>query len=157
MDIESHDKKSKSSRLAHIIQKKTSYLKLFQAYVQVGTAALGIITIIEAMKFADLERNQVVVLFKSLEEASLGTYMVGRRTQPTRFKLNISDRLVTRGIQKALATNEQINAGSNIGSGMILHSHALRPDTIIEVRLPIDFTQKDAQRLKSWIDTIPFN
>ena len=97
--------------------------------------------------------------FKKLDNRSLGKYKVGRRNKPTRVELlfDIDDfqnavelqgsKSLEAGL-KALKEQKKLEA--------VVHSYLLRPDFKVEIALPQDFSFRDNDRLKSWLDTIPF-
>jgi hypothetical protein len=96
-------------------------------------------------------RSEVVQVFKLLQAADYGAFIVGRRTYPSRFEW-----------AKALAEGasgsapDAVGAENADGNNSLVHQFRLRPDYVVNVRLPKDLTTTEAARLSEYIKTLPF-
>jgi hypothetical protein len=110
----------------------------------------------------DIGRYYIVDAFKKIAELELGDYIVGRRGQPTRLRWMMpmleANQLAHGEISSStteITSNEkkpQMTEQPNI----ISHSFNLRPNFIVELKLPQDFNEKEAVRLSEFIRTLPF-
>lgn len=99
---------------------------------------------------SDIERWELVEFFKSLEEKGYGNYIVGRRGWSTRIEWSEKAR--------RLSAEELDNSqrGRSIAE-VIDHKFNLRPGFEVFLSLPEDLTSKEAERLSSFVKTLPFN
>lgn len=139
-----------------------------------------------------IARQDIVNLFKSLEELGVGDFKIGRRTQKTRFMSKISLVNVGRAVvdvhktekvnqvnqeveqpqrepekaievaqetenNRSFATKEATTVNNEEIEKLLTHPFNLRPNLEISLNLPVDFTKAEAQRLSSFINTLPFN
>jgi len=156
-------KQTQTAQLAELLRSKPLYRDVFDMYVTIGSGRQ--ITIDEAIRDSGEERSQVIDFFKKCAEAGVGNYIIGRRTQPTRLELNMSDSQIKEAVKASKAmpgvtisipsesTTDKFAEQDNV----IKHTHLLRAGQKISIELPADFNSKDAERLKAWIDTIPFD
>jgi hypothetical protein len=118
-------------------------------------------------------RRDVVALARSLDEIGCGKFIEGRRGARSRIQWHYSLRglgLVATGTKDAvedvdeeLVADEGDRAGgedSGIapegGGEGIRHQFTLRPDVRVEFLLPKDLTSREAERLSSFIQSLPF-
>ena len=153
---------SKTIALTKLLRAQPLYRDVFDVHLMLGTN--DEISIDDAIAYSHEERPQVIDFFKKCDSEGIGKYWIGRRSQPTRLKLLISKKALKEAIKaskgmpgmpigefekpKQLIVNDKLDR--------VTHQHLLRAGDKITIELPSDFNRKDAQRLKSWIDTIPF-
>ena len=100
-------------------------------------------------------------LARELEEIGCGEVVLGRRQHKTRIVWEYSLRSMgnaAKGATKNLAssTEEQEDEAISV-QGMIDHSFAVRPGYTVSFSLPTDVTAKEAERLATFIRSIPFS
>ena len=105
-----------------------------------------------------LERGEAVSLLRRLEDYGVGKFITGRRGWTTRLEITTNENECKKIIHEA----KQLKSGlSNSFSEAETHSlevsYHLRPDFLLSMRVPSDFSNSDAERLKRWIDTLPFD
>lgn len=112
-------------------------------------------------------RREAMDLAKSLDKLGCGEFLVGRRGAKSRIKWQFSlrsmgdvakggaDQLtkVTVEDQEDLESTEPHKVG---GNGDIQHSYQLRSDCRLALSLPRDLTKKEAERLATFIQSLPF-
>jgi hypothetical protein len=96
-------------------------------------------------------RSEIVQVFKLLQAAEYGAFIVGRRTYPSRFEWAKALAEVAPGPVSEPHSSEK---GSDNAS--LDHQFRLRPDYVVNVRLPKDLTPTEAARLSEYIKTLPF-
>ena len=105
-----------------------------------------------------LSRGELIRVLRLLEELGCGRFVPGRRGHKSRFEWEAS--LVSVG-QVAAGEAEEFedapeDTGINDEVDLIGHSFQLRRDLPVEIELPADLTASEADRLASFIKTIPF-
>jgi hypothetical protein len=109
---------------------------------------------------AEISRGGLIEVFRNLEAAGCGTFVVGRRGQPSRFAWQVG--LVSVG-QAAAGKGEHIEdiSGDAVeeetGEQTLEHRFQLRPDQQVRLELPRDLTSREASRLADFIRTLPFD
>jgi hypothetical protein len=108
-------------------------------------------------------RRDVVVFLKELGQAGCGSFVIGRRGQPSRFEWTvqmISVAKAAKGEQLSVElldiTNEKPLEEEDVQIGMLRHPYRLRPDMTVTLDLPDNLTAKEALRLAEFIKTLPF-
>jgi hypothetical protein len=111
----------------------------------------------------DVPRADIIELFKALEEAKCGAFVVGRKGHPTRFEWSASLVSVGRaatgevGEIEALSEAEEEELEDDAASAeLISHRFVLRPDFEVQLQLPSDLTAVEASRLSEFVRTLPF-
>lgn len=127
-------------------------------------------------RLEDLIRNEggnpsrvdIVSLFKGLQEANCGRFIVGRRGAPSRFEWSVSLRSVGLAATSASECVSQIDAdadeedadhelGDDGDDVSITHAFVLRPKYRVKLTLPADMTTREAIRLADFLRTLPFD
>lgn len=130
-----------------------------------------------------ITRQDIIQLFKDLEKLGLGDFKVGRRTQKTRFesknslasigKAVIEDNQALVDHQQKPELDKEVNQNQkniyfrdSIGEDslgnqnrlneLLKHSFRLRSDLIVNLELPADLTNSEAERLSNFIKILPF-
>ena len=127
-----------------------------------------------AAVLADASHSEILALFRKFDSIGAGEFKAGRRGSKTRIEWKYSVQSLgaaAKGVATKLEdveTNEledeeeeMLEAGSlEIDAGadnLIYHSFQLRPDLQIIFRLPVDLTNKEAERISGFIKQIPFD
>lgn len=111
-------------------------------------------------------RRLGIEFFKELDKLDLGEFRIGRRGKPTRFNWSVPMVEVGQAVvPNEIASGEiESNDDSWIDQGEIkvessvrplAHKYILRPSFAVVFDLPIDLTTKEAERLASFIRTLP--
>jgi hypothetical protein len=119
--------------------------------------------IISRLKDSELPRWAAIKTFRKLQDLEYGVFKEGRRGHPSRFEWNTSSidvGKVARGENLRIARIEDDGDEENEehvkdASTLIPHSFYLRPDITVVLRLPPDLTQKEAERLSTFISSLP--
>lgn len=111
----------------------------------------------------EISRPDVIELFRGLEAAGCGEFVVGRHQHPSRFVWSVS--LVSVGqaaagksttVEAILPTEELEPASESRNGESVEHLFNLRADTRVRLSLPRDFTKTEANRLADFVRTLPF-
>jgi len=109
-----------------------------------------------------ISRNQIVQVFRELENLGCGTFRVGRRGFQSRFDWKVPMVKVGRmaaAADNAVETKKRAipNVGATDGDAPALeeHSFKLRRNIAVSIELPIDITAGEAERLAGFIKLIP--
>lgn len=125
-------------------------------------------TVLREGKFS---RREIVGALKKLEELQCGTFVIGRRGQPSRFEWAVEMIGLGRAAQGAQSDVEILDAAqaepvepeelteeeAEIPSGIVRHVYMIRPDFAVVLNLPEDLTTKESLRLAEFIKTLPFD
>lgn len=122
----------------------------------------AITTVEQAMEWTKGERREVVELFKQLEGATIGTFVIGRRGAQSRFEWSV--RLTDVGYAYAGEIEEVEPASQNdlqdetgLDEQLVEHEYRLRPELKVVLSLPSNLTKREAERLSSYIATLPYD
>jgi hypothetical protein len=115
-------------------------------------------------ELTDVSRGDIIEIFRMLESANCGRFVVGRRGHLSRFEW--SSNLIAVG--KA-AAGEPMSAEEMAGDDgdpvleeddderfTVSHHFRLRPDLEISLCLPPDLTTQEASRIADFVRTLPF-
>jgi len=129
---------------------------------------------------AKIARHEALALSRELQEIGIGKVIYGRRGAKTRIRWNYSLKSIGQSANisanslkridpdeleslPADETNESENNRSDLeaiknspNENFISHPMWLRPGVRIEIKLPSDLTEREADRLSNWIKSIPF-
>lgn len=110
----------------------------------------------------DISRRDIIELFKALEEARCGTFVVGRRGHPSRFEWAVGLTDVGRSAAGEQVKVEPITdsaAGDhdaeNDAEEMVEHRYRLRANMELCLEFPPDLTASEAGRIADFIRTLP--
>ncbi|SRR5579885_476930 len=106
----------------------------------------------------DITRADIIDVFKKLDELGFGRFVVGRRGASSRFKPKVSLPSLGKaaaGLGAIAAVAEDSNDAEDEAI-TISHQYRLRPTFVARIDLPADLTEKEAERLASFIRTLPF-
>lgn len=104
------------------------------------------------------DRSKVVDLFRNLQQLRCGTFVLGRHTHKSRFVWGVSMISVGRAATGEISEIEDINEPDEeeIESEFLIHTYHLRADLHIDINLPVDLTQREAERLAMFLKSLPF-
>lgn len=113
----------------------------------------------------EVSRRDVIELFKVLQEARCGRFVIGRRGQPSRFEWTVGLTDVGRVAAGEQVKVEKITAAETAdfdnngadASELVEHRYRLRADLELTVALPMDLTPAEADRLACFIKTLPLS
>ena len=106
----------------------------------------------------EVSRNEVVAIFKELQDAECGKFLVGRKGHQSRFEWKVPLSKVG-GIAPAFDASpgeEERKPLVETPASTLYHQYILRQDFTVKLSLPADLTDAEASRLADFIRTIPF-
>jgi hypothetical protein len=176
---------SEENQEKSIIEEKLEELKSLYLTKQVAKAILDAfaarknnaksLTVDRIMTLASesgrvFSRGEVIEVLKKLDDLQFGSFLNGRRGQPTRMNWNV--RIVSLGkaaagesvqIEKLQANDVDLEAGDNVGIAEEAHcedsmdvSFPLRSDFDVSLSLPKNLSAKEAARLANFIQLLVF-
>lgn len=113
--------------------------------------------------------QEMVRVFRELEQARCGHLILGRKGWKTRFKWNYSVRslgeaakgettkLDTIDVNNIEVSEDMLEAAPVSDAGRVTYSFPLRPDFVLSVELPADFRTSDVERLAKWLQSLAFD
>lgn len=105
-------------------------------------------------------RSELVAVLKQLDELGVGTFVLGRKGQQTRFKWAASMISVGKAAREEIEELEEIDYDELEEEGAdelwAEHQYKLRPELEVKLTLPKDLTAREAKRLANFIRTLPF-
>lgn len=113
-------------------------------------------------------RREIIGSLKSLEDLRCGSFIIGRRGQPSRFAWAVEMIGLGRaaqGEQTDVEVLDVVDAETEEGeepeadmlTDTVRHIYVLRPNFSVVLNLPSDLTTKESLRLAEFIKTLPFN
>lgn len=109
----------------------------------------------------------MIKVMKELDEMEVGRFLTGRKGQESRiewaFDVRSLGKVASGGgsrleeVPADAETDEEDAADAHSADDTIPHVFQLRPDMKVEIALPEDLTDREADRLASWIKSLPFN
>lgn len=114
-------------------------------------------------KGQDVSRHDVIEIFKALEVADCGSFVVGRRGKPSRFEWAVGLTDVGRSAAgeqvrvEAITESDQkdLDDEADDDEEMVEHRYRLRADVELSLALPPDLTASEAGRIADFIRTLP--
>jgi hypothetical protein len=111
----------------------------------------------------EASRGAIVDLYQQLEQLGCGKFIVGRKHKHSRFAWNVSISSVGKaaaGEHEAImpAPDADVDADtSEANPDLLQHTYHLRRGTSVTFELPADLTKQEAERLASFIKTLPLS
>jgi len=112
---------------------------------------------------SNVDYYDVVTFLKFLNDLNAGVFVVGRKGSDSRFEWAFSHKSIgkiglgdTTTLAMISSDAKHYDGGAAVKKS-IQHEFFLRRDYKISVDLPEDFSHADLNRLKSWLETIPFD
>jgi len=106
----------------------------------------------------DVSRGQVIDAFRRLEDLAAGQFVAGRRGWPSRFVWSVGMVSVGKTAAGEAEEIEQLpeeQVEEETGRELLAHTFHLRTDLQVTFELPPDLTPNEADRLASFIKTLP--
>ncbi len=103
-------------------------------------------------------RGDIIALFKNLEEYKCGQFVTGRWGWPSRFVWDVDSLSTSRFAIGETQEVKDIKIEPEEETGQkdsLKHTFNLRTDLPIEFTLPIDLSEKEAERLATFIKALP--
>ena len=159
--------------LARLAKKDPAIRSLF-AHIAAQSEAPKEIEVDETASALGLGRAHVVQIFRQLDQLKLGRFLVGRRGRVSRFQWWIdpidasTNTLGARPVRSPIGWPESDDGEEEEGSAeetpeiqgnaedVLTHSYKLRADFTIKLILPASLSKNEAERLASFIRTLPF-
>ena len=130
-------------------------------------------TAARAADLASASHNEIIALFRELDGIGAGEFKVGRRGFASRMEWLYSVRSLGAAAQGVTGQPEAIDP-TEIEDGeaeaenetseddweeyvWITHTFQLRPAQRVTIKLPVDLTAKEAERLAGFIRQVPFS
>lgn len=133
-------------------------------------------TEVEDLERLGAKKHEAVAFFKKLSALGCGVFITGRHGAKSRIAWkpygaipvasaflreattdNSAREVEPRSVEASASTAVK-PAGSDAGEAVALHAHTflLRPNLTIQIRLPLDLTKEEANRLADFIRAVPF-
>ena len=109
-----------------------------------------------------------MALFRDLEDAECGQFIVGRSGWPSRLVWNVdslaASRLASGENQEVEEIwdededeDDEVLSAIRPAVEIIKHSFNLRSDYVVKIWLPVKLTKKEAERLSLFVQSLPFD
>ncbi len=127
------------------------------------TKLLRMLGIVNADREHSVRHGLLIAAFRELEDCECGEYIEGRRGKKSRFKwnpkygsLNTCKAAQGEAVEEAPA-NEAADEGveDDADSEVLDHYFNLRADYQLELTLPVDLSEPEAERLATFIRSLP--
>jgi hypothetical protein len=109
-----------------------------------------------------ITRGEIIQAFQEFERIRCGTFIVGRKGRPSRFRWSVGLPSLGRaasGEDVPLETiSEEERKAAELPEGELeTHPFLLRPNMKVELALPADLSSAEASRLADFIKALPFD
>lgn len=114
--------------------------------------------ILSRLRDLEIPRWAAIQLFRGLEKLGYGRFIEGRKGHPSRFvwsSNSIEVAKAAKGESVSITMIASDESDDNDAEEMITHRFYLRAKTVVSIDLPTDFTEKEAERLGSFLKTLP--
>jgi hypothetical protein len=102
-------------------------------------------------------RRRVIECLRAIEKIGAGRLIVGRRSSKSRFVPAYSLSEIVSAARGRTSNQSSIPIGSaDAVSHLVEHRFVLRPNYVLCLSLPSDFTRSEAARLAKFIESLPF-
>jgi hypothetical protein len=115
----------------------------------------------------NISHRKAISIFKRLEKIDIGFITPGRHGYATRLTWKCSLLELAKELWKELEERETRELSDEEGAksqntatprqDQLEHSYVLRPDFVVRVRLPLDITKNETERLANWARTLAFD
>lgn len=109
-----------------------------------------------------VRKHEAIAAFRLLEDSDCGQYVEGRHGWPSRFVWSvgsISACQIAKGMETAVESLPEANEDEEFDAEVdtITHLLQLRSDFAVELQLPTDLTQREAERIASFVAALPID
>lgn len=107
------------------------------------------------------KKHQVILAFRTLEDLGAGKYVEGRHGHASRFEWDVNTLEACRAAQGEEADEEEMQAvapddvENDTEENILDHYFNLRADYQLELQLPVDLSQEEAERLATFVRSLP--
>lgn len=104
-------------------------------------------------------RSDLVQVFRELQGLGAGSFIVGRKGHPSRFRWSVSSVELGKaapGGEASVPVPRPAKSQSRERSDVISHRFVLRADFTVSFLLPSDLSSAEAARLSDFVRTLPF-
>lgn len=110
----------------------------------------------------EMRKHEAIAAFRKLEGCGCGQYVEGRHGWPSRFVWSvgsISACQIAQGTTATVETLPEANTDDEIEAEVdtVNHTLRLRVDFAVEIQLPSDLTQREAQRIANFVASLPMD
>ncbi len=153
-----------SSRLRSIYGKNSAVKSLLNVY---ATGKLGVLetSVSRAAQLAGVDYREMLQALRDLAEAGAGEFKVGRHGAKSRIVWEYHVRSLAAAARgeggpiklTEVEEKELAEEAEDVEEGDVVHEFLLRPGKKIRLTLPSDLTQREAERLGGFIQSLPFD
>lgn len=138
--------------------------KLFQNF-QTRTKDARSTSVERAAWLAGADYGAMLAVFRQLEKMGAGRFIPGRHGWKSRMEWAFSIRSLAQVAQGQKAKPEEVPAdavedegqdAAESVDGKLKHEFQLRDGFRLQIELPVDLTEKEAERLAAFVRTLPF-
>jgi hypothetical protein len=109
-----------------------------------------------------IRKHEAIGAFRQLENGGCGQYVEGRHGWPSRFVWSVgslSACQIASGVDAAVEPLAESNEDEEIEAELdtVTHVLHLREDFDLEIQLPSDLTEREAQRIVSFVAALPLD
>ncbi|HEY8595861.1 MAG TPA: hypothetical protein VIL84_11530 [Devosiaceae bacterium] len=107
------------------------------------------------------EYGEIIRVFRKFDELGIGTFLVGRRGSESRLQWHYS----IKSLAEAAKNGAEVRGTPRLGQGqalededddsMFAHAFQLRSNLRVEISLPVDLTDHEANRIAAFVKTLP--
>ncbi len=106
------------------------------------------------------KKHQLIAAFRVLEDLGVGKYVEGRHGHPSRFEWSVNTLEACRAAQGEEVEAMQFEVDDADGTedheeNILDHYFNLRADYQLELQLPIDLSKEEAERLATFVRSLP--
>lgn len=112
----------------------------------------------------EVPRRDLVDLFRALDAAHCGKFVIGRKGKKSRFEWEASLTSVGRAaagehdeVEEITEAEKQDVTEEDRSSNTLQHRFRLRPEYELVLDLPADFSRAEATRVAEFVKTLPFD
>jgi hypothetical protein len=116
----------------------------------------GVEQIMSRLRSVEVPKWSVVKLFRGLDEQGYGRFIVGRRGGESRFVWAANAIEVAKAAQGEDLAITSLSEPETAETELVTHQFTLRPGMSVKIELPLDFTEKEADRFSQFLRALPF-
>lgn len=106
----------------------------------------------------NINRGEIVSIFRAFEEADCGQFVTDRHNNPLRFEWKVPMIQMAKAASgETTGDQDTIETSNEEIQDFLAHQFHLRPEITVELELPIDLTDSEAKRLADFVRALPFD